>query len=82
MGWVMMMRIRPAVVHRPAMKLVIIMTLKPVRTLKRPAITLPVTKSVNQAAILTVMLVPRWINYPALDSAETVTTSTTNDPQP
>ncbi|GAB0755936.1 hypothetical protein LL12F52_48780 [Escherichia coli] len=59
---VMMMRIRPAVVHGPAMMLVMILTLKPVRTLKRPAITLPVAKSVNPAAILTIMLIPGWIN--------------------
>lgn len=47
---------------RPAMMLVMILTLKPVRTLKRPAITLPVAKSVNPAAILTIMLIPGWIN--------------------
>lgn len=42
------------------MMLAMISMLKPVRTLKRPAITLPVAKSVNPAAILTIMPIPAW----------------------
>ena len=32
------------------------------KTLKRPAITLPVARSVSPAAILTIMLIPVWIS--------------------
>ena len=45
---------------RATMMLAMISMLKPVRTLKRPAITLPVAKSVNPAAILTIMPIPAW----------------------
>lgn len=45
---------------RASMMLAMILTLEPVRTLKRPAITLPVAKSVNPAAILTIMPIPVW----------------------
>ncbi len=59
---VMMMRIRPAVVHGPAMMLVMISMPELHKTLKRPAITLPVARSVSPAAILTIMLIPVWIS--------------------
>ena len=57
---VMRMRIRPAVVHGPAMILAMISMPGLHKTLKRPAITLPVARSVNPAAIRTIMPIPVW----------------------
>ena len=51
---------KPVVAAGLPMMLAMILTLEPVRTLKRPAITLPVAKSVNPAAILTIMPIPVW----------------------
>lgn len=47
---------------RPAMMLVMISMPELHKTLKRPAITLPVARSVSPAAILTIMLIPVWIS--------------------
>lgn len=56
----MMTHIQQVVAAGLPMMLAMISILKPVRTLKRPAITLPVAKSVNPAAILTIMPIPAW----------------------
>ena len=54
---------KPVVAAGLPMMLAMILTLEPVRTLKRPAITLPVAKSVNPEAILTIMPIPAWTSY-------------------
>ncbi len=56
----MMIHILQVVAAELPMMLAMILTLKPVRTLKKPAITLPVARSVSPAAILTIMLTPGW----------------------
>lgn len=56
----MMIHILQVVAAELPMMLAMILTLKPVRTLKKPAIILPVARSVSPAAILTIMLTPGW----------------------
>ena len=57
-----MMRIRQVVILSRAIMLVMISMPELHKTLKRPAITLPVARSVSPAAILTIMLIPVWIS--------------------
>lgn len=59
---VILTHMKPVVVHGPAMMLVMISMPELHKTLKKPAITLPAAKSVNPAAILTIMLIPVWIS--------------------
>lgn len=65
-----MMRIRQVVILSRAIMLVMISMPELHKTLKRPAITLPVARSVSPAAILTIMLIPVDQLSAALNSAK------------